>query len=214
MRILCVADEPDRAIWDGAAPERIREADLIISCGDLPAAYLEFLVTMASCPLLYVEGNHDGRYAVRPPEGCENIDGKVFTYRGLKIAGLGGSMRYKDGPCMYTEKEMKKRYTRLRIPPRSLEGLDILVTHAPPKDCGDMEDLPHQGFACFNELLDRYHPSYLLHGHVHRSYGGFVQQRVHRSGTRVINCYDYLQLDIPDPPAAERRTLWHLIRGC
>ena len=42
------------------------EYDLILSCGDLSARYLSFLVTMARCPLLYVHGNHDAN-AIRHP---------------------------------------------------------------------------------------------------------------------------------------------------
>ena len=30
---------------------------------------------------------------------------------------------------------------------------DILLTHAPCRGYGDMEDLPHRGFECFNDLL-------------------------------------------------------------
>mgnify|MGYP002508894457 CR=1 FL=1 len=43
--------------------------DLIISCGDLDPRYLSFLVTFYSGPVLYVHGNHDGKYEQIPPEG-------------------------------------------------------------------------------------------------------------------------------------------------
>ena len=77
MKILLIADEEDRGLWDYYRPEKLRGYDLIISAGDLKGEYLSFLVTMANRPLLYVPGNHDGRYARRPPEGCENIDGSL-----------------------------------------------------------------------------------------------------------------------------------------
>ena len=41
-------------------------ADAIISCGDLPASYLTFLVTMANRPLFYVHGNHDVDAVAQP----------------------------------------------------------------------------------------------------------------------------------------------------
>ena len=67
MRILAIADVESKALWDYYEPERVKGLDLIISCGDLAPEYLEFLVTMANCPLLYVHGNHDNRYINNPP---------------------------------------------------------------------------------------------------------------------------------------------------
>ena len=51
MKILVVADEECPALWDYYVPGRLKEFDLIISCGDLKPAYLSFLVTMARCPV-------------------------------------------------------------------------------------------------------------------------------------------------------------------
>ena len=101
MKILFVSDVPDKALWDYFQPSRSEGVELIISCGDLPAEYLEFLVTMVNRPLLYVHGNHDSGYEQHPPQGCQCIDDKVVTAGGLRILGLGGSMRYKpDSPHM------------------------------------------------------------------------------------------------------------------
>ena len=61
MRILTIADTECRALWDYFRPEQLAGTDLILSCGDLDPDYLQFLVTMAGCPLLYVRGNHDER---------------------------------------------------------------------------------------------------------------------------------------------------------
>ena len=80
---------------------------------DMKKEYLEFLVTMTGKPLLYVPGNHDKNYETDPPGGCECLDGRVMTCKGLRIAGLGGSARYNPGPCQYTEKEMRKRTFKL-----------------------------------------------------------------------------------------------------
>ena len=65
MNILIVSDEESPALWDYYTPGKLAGFDLILSCGDLNAKYLEFLVTMARCPLLYVPGNHDMRYSLR-----------------------------------------------------------------------------------------------------------------------------------------------------
>jgi predicted phosphodiesterase len=73
MKILLVSDEECSYIWDYFDAERFKDIELIISCGDLKADYLSFLVTMIKAPLFYVPGNHDGKYDVKPPEGCESI---------------------------------------------------------------------------------------------------------------------------------------------
>ena len=203
MNILCVADEEEKSIWDHYTPDKLRGLDLILSSGDLDPDYLQFLVTMAACPLLYVHGNHDDQYVRKPPLGCECIEDQIYNYHGLRILGLGGSMRYKPGPHMYTEGEMKRRIGRLSANLMITGGFDVLLTHAPAEGYGDMEDLPHRGFSCFNRLLERYHPPYMLHGHVHKAYGrGFVRERKHPSGTRIINtCGSYrLQVDPKEYP--------------
>ena len=199
MKILVVADEESKALWDFFDPERVKGVDLIISCGDLNPAYLEFLVTMVNCPLLYVRGNHDRKYDIKPPLGCIDIDDKIYDFRGLRILGLGGSMRYKPGSDMYTEAEMATRVKKLRAACTLMNGFDILVTHAPAKGYGDMDDLPHRGFACFNDLLNRWKPAYMLHGHVHKTYSrDFKRERDHESGTVIINAYESTILEIKE----------------
>lgn len=198
MRILVVADEPEKRLWDYCKPEELKKLDLILSCGDLPPEYLEFLVTIAGCPLLYVRGNHDGIYDEKPPGGCVCIEDQVYTYKGLRILGLGGSRRYRPGPDMYTEREMRRRLLRPRLLFRLFraKGFDILLTHAPAEGYGDLEDLPHWGFACFNRLLERYKPAYMFYGHVHRSYGHFERKREHPSGTILLNACGSFELDL------------------
>ena len=88
MKILVVSDKESKFIWDHFDPERFRDVNLIISCGDLSPSYLSFLVTMIPCPLLYVPGNHDKKYELHPPEGCVNIDGRLLIYKGIRILGL------------------------------------------------------------------------------------------------------------------------------
>lgn len=196
MKILLVADEEDKALWDYYTPSRTEGVDLIISCGDLNPDYLQFLVTMTNLPLLYVRGNHDGVYDRRPPLGCICIEDKVFDYHGIRILGLGGSRRYKPGPDMYTEEEMARRIRRAAPAIAFRNGFDLLITHAPALGYGDMDDLPHIGFASFNALLERWHPKYMCYGHVHKTYGEFVREIDHPSGTHLINCYKSFVLNI------------------
>ena len=196
MNILLIGDKPSKYLWDFYEEGRLKDIDLILSSGDLPAEYLSFLVTFASCPLLYVRGNHDETYGVRPPEGCICIEDTIFEYRGLRILGLGGSMRYRDGDCQYTEREMDWRIRKLWFSLRRKKGFDILLTLAPARGINDREDLPHRGFQSFLPLLDRYQPSYMVHGHVHMDYGYQIPRCVTYGNTTVVNSYEKYLLKI------------------
>ena len=198
MKILCLADEENKGLWDFFHKDRVGDIDLIISCGDLDPSYLEFLESMTNVPLLYVHGNHDDKYEVKPPLGCTCIDEDIYDYKGLRIMGLGGSIKYSDKKNMYTEKAMAKRIKKLHKKAVLMGGIDVLVTHATAAGYGDLEDLPHHGFECFNDLLNEFKPKYMLHGHVHMNYGRLEREREHPSGTKIINCYDKYMLDIPE----------------
>lgn len=198
MRILALADEELMSLWDNYVPGPLKEYGLILSAGDLHAAYLSFIVTMARAPLMYVHGNHDTGYAVTEPEGCDCIDGAVVEYRGLRILGLGGCMWYRPGAHQYTEKQMRRRIRKLRWEIAKYGGVDIVVTHAPPKGVGDSDDHAHRGFECFLDLIDRYRPRYLLHGHVHLRYGMDKTREREYHGTKVINVCEKFVIDIPD----------------
>ena len=205
MKILIVSDEECPALWDYYVPGRLAGYDLIISCGDLKADYLSFLVTMARCPVLYVHGNHDVRYDKYPPEGCDCIDDVIVEYNGLRILGLGGCRKYHPGPHQYTEAEMRRRIRKLRLALRRTGGVDIVVTHAPPRGLGDGEDPAHLGFEALVELLDKYHPKYLVHGHVHMRYG-VSNPRVRKYGdTTLINACERFELEVPDIAVPEKR---------
>lgn len=205
MKILLVADEESRYLWDFYQPGRLSGYDLILSCGDLKQEYLEFLVTMSNIPLLYVPGNHDKGYINYPPEGCECIDDRMVTVNGIRILGLGGCMRYNLGVYQYTEAEMTKRVRKLIPKIRMAGGVDIIVTHAPPRGYGDAADNAHRGFEAFLPLLDKYQPKYLVHGHVHPSYGNRNPQFVQYGQTTVYNCVGWHSIEI-DPPEAQNRS--------
>lgn len=205
MNILCVSDEECPALWDYYVPGRLKDYDLILSSGDLKASYLSFLVTMARCPVFYVHGNHDTSYDRKPPEGCDCIDDYLVEYNGVRILGLGGCPWYHPGKFQYTEKDMKKRLRKLRFALWRAKGVDIVVTHAPPRGIGDLDDPAHQGFELFLELMDKYKPQYLLHGHVHLRYG-IDQTRVREyGGTKVINVCERYVLELPDRDVDPRK---------
>ncbi|SNU08242.1 Predicted phosphoesterase [Lachnospiraceae bacterium] len=196
MKILVLADIESKYLWDFFEKSKLEGIDLILSAGDLSADYLEFLATYAICPVLYVHGNHDTKYEKKPPLGCICIDDDIYEYNGIKILGLGGSMCYNYGLFQYTDKEMKKRYTRLRPKIWRKKGVDILLTHAPALGVNDGEDLPHRGFEIFRTIMDKYEPKLFVHGHVHLNYGREHKREDTYKNTKVINAFEKYIVEI------------------
>jgi Icc-related predicted phosphoesterase len=187
VRVLAVSDEVDDAL--AANPAAVRGAEVILACGDLPFEYLGSLMNALDVPLVFVPGNHDPDVSgyrssragltlraglpARPPwpDGAINADGAIVDVAGLRLAGLGGCRRYSDGPNQYTDRQQARRARTLarraglsKI--RDGRGVDVLLTHAPPRGVGDGDDPPHQGFTALNGLVARLQPALLLHGHV------------------------------------------------
>ena len=209
MKILLIADEESRYLWDYYQPGRLDGIDLILSCGDLKQEYLEFLVTMGNKPLYYICGNHDKGYVNFPPEGCECLDDQLIVYQGLRILGLGGCVRYNPGPFQYTNEEMESRIRKMRRKIQKAGGVDIVIAHAPPMGLGDAPDNAHKGFAAFLPLMDKYHPKYLIHGHVHPSYGHGHPRRIQYGDTTIMNCvgWQVLEVDAPELPE-QKKGFW------
>lgn len=208
MRILAVSDRVLDKLYSGRARQDFPQVDLIIGCGDLPFYYLDFLTSALDAQLVYVRGNHDHgpQYAAdgriwREVRGGTDIHGKIIARKGLILAGLQGSMRYKaHADYMYTESEM--RVVIAQMVPRLLwnrqrfgRALDVLVTHSPPFGIHDRPDLPHTGFKVFLSFLRLFKPRYHLHGHIHVYRRDEIVYTRHEE-TNVINVYPYYLLEI------------------
>jgi len=198
MKIMFLADQAVPTLWEYLDRRKLEGVDLILSCGDLPAEYLSFLTCFTNAPILYIHGNHDGKYESKPPEGCECIEDMVYVHNGVRILGLGGSMRYNRGPHQYTEREMRKRVRRfaLRFRLWRTKGFDILLTHSPALGIGDDTDLAHRGFETFLHLIDKYRPRVMAHGHVHQSYRFDFKRERQRGETLVVNACGCHVLDL------------------
>lgn len=210
-RILAVADEP----YPGLPDLTEARPDLVVSCGDLPWDDLERIVDVANVPLLFVPGNHDPALVTAPqwppaipnphlidppgPRGCTSVDGRIVDAAGLRVTGLGGSIRYRRGPNQYTQAEMARRARRLgdrALLKRLRDGrrVDVLITHSPPKGLGDEDDRPHEGFEAFHRLVRRLRPKLLLHGHIHPY--GIARPDRYIDSTRVVNVIPYRVIDL------------------
>lgn len=199
--------------------------DLIVSCGDLPAYYLDFLVSTLGKPLFYVCGNHDN-YGIQKKKsdlnfgkasdfelsdlnynrefhfGGINVDKKIKNYKDLLVGGLEGSYLYNYGLHQYNDRQQKSRMKKMgfrlwRNKQKFGRALDILLTHAPPYGIHDKRDLPHRGFETYLEFIEKYQPKYLIHGHTHL----YDRREVRVSRymeTTIINCYDYYILELDE----------------
>ena len=196
MKVLAIADEESKLLWDYFDKSYLEGIDLILSCGDLKPQYLSFLASFTHVPILYVHGNHDERYDTVPPEGCICIEDQIYVHDGVRILGLGGSMRYKPGKNQYTESEMRGRVRRMWWKLWRNKGFDILLTHSPAYQLNDDNDLPHRGFEVFRNLMDKYKPAYFVHGHVHLNYGRKFPRLSVYNETQVINAYEKYIFDI------------------
>ena len=213
VSVLAVADEVVDSLVLGIGVQG--RPDLIVAAGDLPFEYVDGLMATYDVPAVYVPGNHDpdlrgyrqsrtgwlraGLPAADPgPLGALNADGRTVEAAGLRISGLGGSIRYNDGPNQYTEAQQRWRSWRVRVGAHlTRRRPDIVLTHSPAQGVGDGDDPAHRGFACFHPLVDDLEPTLLLHGHVH-PYGGHPTDKAIGTHTTSVNVVGYCQFDI-DP---------------
>lgn len=196
MKILTVSDYTVPLLYDQFATERFQGVDLILSCGDLEPEYLSFLFTVFNVPLYYICGNHDIRFDSKPPCGCVNLHARIIRFQGVNILGLEGSRWYNGGPYQYTESQMRRKIRGLRLKIWWAGGVDVIITHAPPRYIHDEEDPCHKGFKSYRWLIEHYSPRYFIHGHIHRNFSSSSERITLVDKTKVINTYGYNLFEI------------------
>ena len=219
MKILCISDQIDPLIYSNTIKDRFSDIDLVLSAGDLPLDYLEFIVSTLNKPLLFVFGNHNLKelpfyrptfedrfrfYSVQAERdaltsGAIHVGSKIHREGNLIIMGLGGSLRYNNGPNQFTNRQMN--FEIVKLVPRLLFNklvygrfLDILLTHAPPLGIHDKEDPCHRGFKAFLWFMRLFKPLFLIHGHIHLYDLQDVRTTKYHE-TQVINAYSHYIID-------------------
>jgi Icc-related predicted phosphoesterase len=197
MKILSVSDTVITNLLEpvGGGPA-IAGIELILACGDLPPEYLSALRHRYDTPLLYVLGNHDLRYAESPPMGCVHIDRQIVTIGDIRITGFSGSRWYNGNINQYTEKQMARFIRQMRFSLWRSRGIDLVITHAPPRFIHDAEDPCHRGFRVFRQFIDKYQPLYFIHGHIHTLFDNDSERLTRVKSTSVINSYGCHVLEI------------------
>lgn len=206
MKILAVSDQVEERLYSPAVKSFCSDVDLLVGCGDLPYEYLEYLLSVLNVPMIYIPGNHDPVYSLSNPrsyvEGGINIDLRCITIRGLLVAGVGGSIRYRDdGINQYGQTEMYFRILKLVFPllwnrVRYGRSVDLLITHSPPAGIHDDSDQAHQGLRAINILIHLFKPRYVLHGHTYFYQRNLVTPHTKVGETTVINIFPYHLIDL------------------
>lgn len=212
MNILNIADWIDPTIYSEKMKYRMKDIDLIISCGDISVSYMDFIMSELNKPLIFVVGNHvstssytktiGGKAKVTIPDCFKNVHMKIININGLLISGFEGSIWYNGGPFQYKQWEVFVKL--IKLIPRLLYNkfvhgryIDIFVAHSPPFGVGDRQDPCHTGLKAFNWFIKRFKPQIFVHGHVHL-YDRNSEKEINYNGTRVINCSGFYKLSI-DP---------------
>jgi Icc-related predicted phosphoesterase len=76
------------------------------------------------------------------------------------------------------------------------KGVDIVITHAPPRHIHDAEDPCHQGFECYVKFINRFVPRYFVHGHIHAHFSDDSQRITLVGETRVVNTFAHYQFEV------------------
>lgn len=206
VRILTLSDQVVDRIYSKYIRKMFPDIDLIISCGDLPYYYLEYILDMLNVPMLFVHGNHDPEVEIsshgtrKYPWGAVNMHRKCLNHNGLLIVGFEGSIRYSDHLHQYSQREVWMH--TLSMVPRLLWNrlvhgryLDILMTHSPAFGLGDRPDRAHVGFKAYRWLIETFKPRYHIHGHIH-VYDRNSCMKLNHQETIVMNTCDYKRMEI------------------
>lgn len=207
--ILCVADEVDLLVYSAQICERFSNVDLILSAGDLPEEYLEYIVSMLNKPLISVAGNHDRadqpcgyiQYSNEQRAGLGRVSFRIKKENGISVLGLPGSIRYNNGENQYSNLWMTFRIIRMlpRLLMRRLllgRSVDIILAHSPPRDIHDGGDPAHRGFSAYRWLIRLARPYYFVHGHVHL-YDLQALREMNYCATSVVNVYGHRVITLP-----------------
>lgn len=200
MKVLSVSDVIVPYVYSPNVRKKYGHVDLVIACGDLPYYYQEFIISCLDKPLFFVRGNHDPELEYseggnrKYPHGGIDLHRRIVRHKGLIMAGIEGSERYKRrGNFQYTQSEMWRHVFSL-VPGMLYNNLiygrflDVFVTHASPWEIHDKPDRAHRGIKAFNWMISVFKPRYHFHGHIH-IYRSDTITETQCGDTLVINTY-------------------------
>lgn len=143
------------------APVDAAQIDVIFTLGDIDDGTLDYIIMQAQqVPVIGVPGNHDSEHI----PGVLNVHKKVIDFKGIKIGGFGGSLRYKDDQPHH-HSQWYAKWGMWRMP-----QVDIFLSHCGPPCTTEDEGPLHKGFTSFDRYLAKKPPKIWLHGHSYHAY--------------------------------------------
>lgn len=224
MRLLAVSDKESTTLlnWIKVMDPDLKRLDLIVSCGDLSPAYLEFISTTLDKDLIYVRGNHDQRVGWKVDrfsgqralyqnpifeerfEVFKDLHAKISSYKDFFFVGFEGSLWYNGQGPQYHEEEMlrivQKMERRLRLIQfmrRRIRRVRkvVVLTHAPLAGIHDGQDQCHKGFQCFHHFLQLISPILWIHGHT-ATESISNNQITRQANTTIVNGYEHKFIEL------------------
>lgn len=164
---------------------KLEKYDCCILLGDHSMNDIKIIKNIIKANKIFgVLGNHDG-WDLYIYNGIENINGKVIEINGVKIAGIGGSYKYKNSNdyAMYSHEESIKIADEM-------QEADILVSHDRPYIKKQHEE-SHDGLKGITEYIYKNHIPLHIHGHIHEE-----SEEILKNGTKSICLYGVKLLEI------------------
>ena len=186
IKILIITDTHNCLYYDKESINIIQNSqyDICLILGDISNRDIVEILKYVPYGKIYgLLGNHDGLDRFKE-SNIRNLNGKVITINGVRIAGLQGSHRYKEGDYgMYTHEES------LEIAEK-MEKADILVSHDRPfiRDTGDNV---HDGLKGITYYCYKNKVKLEIHGHLHEENKEFL-----KNGTKVMGLYKVKLVEI------------------
>ncbi len=151
--------------------------DICLLLGDISGTDIANIKSIIPNEKIFgIVGNHDSMDALEI-SNVTNINGKVIECKGIKIAAIMGSNKYKDGNYgMITQDESIKLA-------ESMDSADILISHDKPY-IWDRHDNVHDGLKGITYYIYKNHIPIHIHGHLHDEY-----EEVLKNGTKSICLY-------------------------
>ncbi len=170
----------------------VPDGDVLVHAGDLTAsgtlpqleAVARWLRSLPHRHKLVIAGNHDFAVQQKPAEaralfhGLTYLEDAEVTVEGVRVWGSPWQPWFYD--WAFNLQRGPEIDAKWQLIPK---GIDLLVTHGPPKDLGDRcWDGRRVGCEDLLRHLDRVQPKVHVFGHIHEDRGEWL-----RGTTRVIN---------------------------
>lgn len=183
LTILAIADTHGYFVKEEIEPFINEKIDICFFLGDVFPDDITIIKKYISSdiPMIGILGNHDD-WNLLEKYNITNVHGKVENIKGINIAGIQGSLRYKDSDYpLITDDESCQIAS-------SMQAADILISHDCPKHQHGRSNFAHSGLQGITEYCIKNSIPVHLYGHHHVNKETYMT-----NGTRSI-CTHRIQL--------------------